>query len=302
MEQHEQERFDQLYAKHLQALKLQGKRSKTIDGYARAVRRIAGFFNRCPDNLNTTELKTYFTWMVENYSWSSVKVDLWGLSFFYRHVLGQPMDWVEIIKPPKSRSLPDIPTREEVQLLINSVYRLRYRVYFFVVYSMGLRLGEGLCLEVGDIDAASRRVHVRQGKGGKDRYVPLPEATLAVLRRFWSTHRHPRLLFPNSNGNDASARTARRTMDRGGVQAAMTAARQTCRIHKHFTIRSLRHAYATHLLELGVDLRSIQVVMGHESPETTARYAHLTTVNRQQAKDRIECLVADFALRWEDGQ
>jgi site-specific recombinase XerD len=302
MEQHEQERFDQLYAKHLQALKLQGKRSKTIDGYARAVRRIAGFFNRCPDNLSATELKTYFAWMVENYSWSSVKVDLWGLSFFYRHVLGQPMDWVDIIKPPKSRSLPDIPTREEVQLLINSVYRLRYRVYFFVVYSMGLRLGEGLCLEVGDIDAANRRVHVRQGKGGKDRYVPLPDATLAVLRRFWSTHRNPRLLFPNGSGNDASARTARSPMDRGGVQAAMTAARQSCRIHKHFTIRSLRHAYVTHLLELGVDLRSIQVVLGHESPETTARYAHLTTVNRKQANDRIECLVADFALRWEDGQ
>jgi len=100
MEQHEQERFDQLYAQHLQALTLQGKRGKTIDGYARAVCRIAGFFNRCPDNLTAADLKTYFTWMVENYSWSSVKVDLWGLSFFFRQVLGQPMEWVDIIKPP----------------------------------------------------------------------------------------------------------------------------------------------------------------------------------------------------------
>jgi integrase len=302
MEQHEQERFDQLYAQHLQALTLQGKRDKTIDGYARAVRRIAGFFNRCPDNLTATDLKTYFAWMVENYSWSSVKVDLWGLSFFFRQVLDRPMEWVDIIKPPNSRSLPDIPTREEVQRLINSVYRLRYRVYFFTVYSMGLRLGECLGLEIGDIDAANRRVHVRQGKGGKDRYVPLPDATLLYLRRFWRTHHNPRLLFPNGSGNDASARTARSPMDRGGVQAAMTAARNSCRIHKHLTVRSLRHAYATHLLELGVDLRSIQVVMGHESPETTSRYAHLTDVNRQQARDRIEDLVAGFALRWEDAQ
>jgi integrase/recombinase XerD len=302
MEHQEQERFETLYTQHLQALKLQGKRTKTIDGYARALRRIAGFFNRCPDHLSGADLKSYFAWMVENYSWSSVKVDLWGLSFFYRHVLGQPMDWVDIIKPPKSRSLPDVPTRQEVQLLINSVYRLRYRVYFFTVYSMGLRLGEGLSLEVGDIDAANRRVHVRQGKGGKDRYVPLPDATLLVLRRFWSTHRNPRLLFPNGSGNDASARTALTPMDRGGVQAAMNAARNSCRLHKHLTIRSLRHAYATHLLELGVDLRSIQVVMGHESPETTSRYAHLTDINRQQARDRIEDLVAGFALRWEDGQ
>jgi integrase/recombinase XerD len=300
MEHHEQLRLNQLYAQHLQALKLQGKRSKTIDGYARAVRRIAGYFNRCPDNLTTAELKAYFAWMVENYSWSSVKVDLWGLSFFYRHVLARPMEWVNIIKPPNSRSLPDIPTRQEVQLLINSVYRLRYRVYFFALYSMGLRLGEGLGLEVRDIDAANKRVHVRQGKGGKDRYVPLPDVTLLYLRRFWCTHRNPRLLFPNGSGSESSARIATTPMDRGGVQAAIKAARISCGINKHLTVHSLRHAYATHLLELGVDLRSIQVVMGHQKPETTARYAHLTEVNRQQAKDRIEDLVASINLRWED--
>ena len=300
MNQHEQERFDCLYARHLQALKLQGKREKTVDGYARALRRIAGYFDCCPDHLNTEQLKGYFAWMVENYSWSSVKVDLWGLSFFYRHVLGRKMEWIEIINPPKARSLPDVPSRAEVQRLINGVYRLRYRVFFFAIYSMGLRLGEGLALEIGDIDAAQRRVHVRQGKGGKDRYVPLPEPTLQHLRRFWRTHRHPRLLFPNASGNESSARTATSPMDRGGVQAAIQAARKDCGIHKHLTVHSLRHAYATHLLELGVDLRSIQVVMGHQKPETTARYAHLTEVNRQQAKERIEDLMAGFSLRWED--
>lgn len=165
---------------------------------------------------------------------------------------------------------------------------------------MGLRLGEGLALEIGDIDAAQRRVHVRQGKGGKDRYVPLPYPTLKHLRRFWRTHRHPRLLFPNASGNEASARTASSPMDRGGVQAAFQAARKDCGIHKHLTVHSLRHVYANHLLELGVDLRSIQVVMGHQKPETTARYAHLTEVNRQQAKERIEDLMAGFSLRWED--
>ncbi len=300
MNQHDQERFDALYSKHLQALKLQGKREKTIDGYARALRRIAGYFDCCPDSLEPDQLKTYFAWMVENYSWSSVKVDLWGLSFFYRHVLGRKMEWIEIVNPPKARSLPDVPTREEVQRLINGVYRLRYRVFFFVIYSMGLRLGEGLGMEIGDIDSNQRRVHVRQGKGGKDRYVPLPDPTLQHLRRFWRTHRHPRLLFPNASGNEASARTASSPMDRGGVQAAIQAARKDCGIHKHLTVHSLRHAYATHLLELGVDLRSIQVVMGRQKPETTARYAYLTEVNRQQAKERIEDLMAGFSLRRDD--
>ena len=300
MDQHEQERFDRLYRQHLQALKLQGKRGKTIDGYSRAVRRIAGYFDRCPDTLTPEELKSYYSWMVENYSWSSVKVDLWGLVFFYRHVLGREMEWIHIVKPPRSQSLPDIPSRAEVQRLINGVHRLRYRVFFFAVYSMGLRLGEGLGLEVGDIDAQLRRVHVRQAKGGRDRYVPLPEPTLQHLRRYWSTHRHPQLLFPNPSGNAATVRSATGPMDRGGVQAALKASRIECGIHKHLTVHSLRHAYATHLLELGVDLRSIQVVLGHYRPETTARYAHLTEVNRQQAKDRIEDLVAGFALRWEE--
>ena len=114
MEHHEQEHFDCLYARHLQALKLQGKRGKTIDGYARAVRRIAGHFDRCPDNLTPDELRGYYSWMVENYSWSSLKVDLWGLVFFYRHVLGRELEWIEIVSMRsgvgKSRSLECAPT------------------------------------------------------------------------------------------------------------------------------------------------------------------------------------------------
>jgi integrase/recombinase XerD len=297
----EQERFDRLYAQHLQALTLQGKRSKTIDGYARAVRRIAGYFDRCPDNLSTEELKIYYSAMVECYSWSSIKVDLWGLVFFYRYVLGRPLEWIKIVKPPQVQSLPDIPTRQEVQQLINSVRRLRYRVFFLTVYSLGLRLGEGLDLEVGDIDGQLRRVHIRQAKGGKDRYVPLPALTLQNLRRFWTTHQHRRLLFPNPSGSAATVQAASGPMDRSGVQAALKSARIECGIHKHLTVHSLRHAYATHLLELGVDLRAIQVLLGHSRPETTARYAHLTEVNRNQAKERIEELLGGFQLRWEEG-
>ncbi len=300
MNHDEQERFDRLYGEHLQALKLQGKRGKTIDGYARAVRRIAGYFDRCPDDLSIDELKGYFSAMVEIYSWSSLKVDLWGLVFFYRHVLGRPLEWIQIVKPPQVQYLPDIPSRQEAQRLINSVRRLRYRVFFLVVYSLGLRLGEGLDLEIGDIDGQLRRVHIRNAKGGKDRYVPLPELTLLNLRRFWTTYRHRRLLFPNPTGRASTVRAATGPMDRSGVQAALKAARIECGIHKHLTVHSLRHAYATHLLELGVDLRAIQVLLGHSRPETTARYAHLTEVNRDQANVRIEELLAGFELRWEE--
>lgn len=296
----EQQRFDQLYAEMLQALRLQGMRGKTVDGYARAVRRISGFFDCCPDHLSADELKSYFSSLLECYSWSSIKVDLYGLKFFYRYVLKQGMAWIDIIKPPNVQSLPDIPTRQEALKLINTVKRLRYRVYFLAVYSMGLRLHEGLQLEVGDIDGKRHRVHIREPKGGRDRYVPLPELTLQTLRQFWCTHRHPRLLFPSPSGGGARVRRANKPMDAGGVQSALKAAIADCGIRRRITVRSLRHAYATHLLELGVDLREIQVILGHRRAETTARYAHLTQVTHNRAASKLEVMLSSFQLRWEE--
>ena len=148
----EQARFKPLYLAMQQALTLQGKRPKTIDAYSRAVRRVADYFDRCPDNLTADELKDYFASLVDSHSWSTVKLDRNGIQFFYRHVLDKPWNWVKIVKPPQVRSLPDILTRQQTLELINTTYKLRYRVFFLTLYSMGLRLGEGLQLEVGDID------------------------------------------------------------------------------------------------------------------------------------------------------
>jgi integrase len=164
----EQARFKPLYAAMLQALKLQGKRPKTVDAYARAVRRVADFFERCPDRLSAADLKRYFAALLETHSWSTIKLDRNGLQFFYKHVLDKQWVWVEILKPPQTRPLPDILTREETFRLINTVDKRRYRVFFLTVYSMGLRLGEGLQLEIGDIDGARQRVHIRSAKGGPE--------------------------------------------------------------------------------------------------------------------------------------
>ncbi len=296
----EQARFKPLYLAMQRALTLQGKRPKTIDAYSRAIRRVADYFDRCPDNLTADELKDYFAALVISHSWSTVKLDRNGIQFFYRHVLDRPWDWVKIVKPPTVRSLPDILTREETLELINTTRKLRYRVFFLTVYSMGLRLGEGLQLEVGDIDGTRRRVHIRKGKGGKDRYVPLAKVTLDTLRRFWATHRHPRLLFPNPTGGAQRMRNATAAMDRGGVQAAMKAALADRGIQSKITPHSLRHCFTTHLMELGVDLREIQMILGHARPETTARYAHLTEVTSAKAVEKLQHMFQSFSLRWED--
>ncbi len=232
MEHAEQVRFDELYQRHLRLLKLQGKSDKTIDVYARAVRRVANHFDCCPDTLTPEQLEVYFGQLVDSHSWSTVKVDRNGLQFFWRHVLKRDWQWVNIIKPPKIQTIPDILTPEEVVKLIGATRKLRFRVFFLTSYSMGLRLEETLSLQVGDIDAPQKRVHVRRGKGNKDRFVPLPDITYQALRVLWRMHRHPAFLFPNAQGSPETIRQASTHMDRGGVQKTIKMLVAGCGIKK----------------------------------------------------------------------
>jgi site-specific recombinase XerD len=296
----EQKRFDKLYARHLQALKLQGKSQRTIEAYGLAVRRVAQHFDRCPDRLTRQDLESYFAALIQSHSWSTVKLDRNGLQFFFKHVLEQQWQWVDIVKPPRVKSLPDILTQAEIARLINTTREARFQTYILTVYSMGLRLGEALNMSVSDIDAGHGRVHVRHGKGGKDRFVILPDATLQALRRFWATHRNRRLVFPAGRSPEERHR-AKAPMDRGGLQKAFKTIVTDCGIHKRISIHSLRHCYGTHLVEAGLHLRAIQHAMGHECPKTTALYTQLTEPVQQNSVEVINHLVnqLDIALDGE---
>ena len=175
MNQAEANRFNELYQRHLQRLKLQGKSQKTIDAYARAVRRIGEHFDCCPDQLTLQQRENYFSDLVASHSWSTVKIDRNGLQFFWKHVLNRDWQWLNIVKAPNVRSLPDVLTIGEIEQLIAATRKLRYRVFLLTTYSMGLRLSESLALQVGDIDGKRKMVHIRRGKGYKDRFVPLPK-------------------------------------------------------------------------------------------------------------------------------
>lgn len=296
----ELEKFKKLLAAYEQALRLQRKRDRTIETYGQYLWKVAKHFNRCPDDLSADELKSYFSWMLSRYAPNTVNVQVASLVFLHRYVLNREVEWGKIIKQKSPMSLPDIPTKEEVRFLINSVRKVRFRIFLLVVYSLGLRTSEGLKLEVGDVDGSQHRVHIRNSKGGKDRYVVLPELTLQALRRFWTTHRHPRLLFPSPVFDAARSRRSEAYMDASSIQAAFRATIRESGIQKRLTIRSLRHAYATHLLELGMDMRLIQDLMGHEDSKTTARYAHITKTCRDHTTDRLQLLLKGFVLRWED--
>jgi len=226
--------FNHYYELHCKHLKLKGLRPKTIDAYSRAIRRIGDYFDFQIDDLNQNQLLDYFHALLERLSWSAVKLDLYGLKFFYTHVLNKPWTELKLIQPPRTKRIPDIVSVEEAQKLFMTTNRVSYRVFFFTLYSMGLRLGEGLRLEVGDIDAGHQRVHIRNAKGNKDRLVPLPDSTLRLLRHFWSLHRHPRFLFPSRKRGLKNAHLATMPMDRGGVQTAMTTVVRDMQLKKRF--------------------------------------------------------------------
>jgi len=233
--------FNRQYQTHLKHLKLKGLQPKTIDAYARAIRRIGDYFAHDIDALSESQLTDYFHELISSHSWSAVKLDLYGLKFYTLHVLRKPWVMPHLIKPPKVSRLPDIVTVAEAQALFAATRTLSYRVFFFILYSLGLRLSEGLALTVRDIDGDRLRVHIRDSKGNRDRFVPLPRATLEVLRKFWLVHRHPELLFPNRKGGLAAAGRAPSALDRGGVQKAMHKVTLACGLKK----RSLRTACAT---------------------------------------------------------
>ena len=230
--------FKQNYKKLLQHLRLKGYQPKTIDAYSRGVRRIGDHFDHGINTLSQQQLIDYFDAMLKSHSWSAVKLDLYGLKFFYKYVLNQPWTQLDLIKPPRAKRLPDIVTIEEAARIFTSTRKLSYMVFFFTVYSMGLRLSEGLKLEVGDIDAHRQRVHIRDSKGNKDRFVPLPAVTLDLLRRFWAVHRNPVLLFPNRKGGLKGSRSALTPLDRGGVQQTLRKVVKGCGLKKtlHCTV------------------------------------------------------------------
>jgi len=207
---------------------------KTIEAYARAIRRIGHYFDGQLDNLTSDQLLDYFHDLLKSHSWSTVKLDLYGLKYFYTNVLEKTWEDIPLIKPPKTTRIPDIVTIDQANKLFAATNRLSYRVFFFTIYSMGLRLGEGIKLTVGDIDAKYMRVHIRDAKGNKDRFVPLPENTLRVLKKFWLVHKHPKFIFPNRKRGFKNAHLVDSPLDRGGIQSAIKAVVKQLGLKKNF--------------------------------------------------------------------
>jgi len=282
------------YENSVKALQLNGKGERTQQSYTRAVRMLTEFYGKTPDRVTEEELQEYFLHRKNVNKWSpnTMRICYCGIRFFFENVLKRDWHILGILRAQNERRLPAVLSTEEVRRLLGRVKTQQNYAFLTTVYSCGLRLQEGQHLEVSDIDKDRMMIHVHRGKGAKDRYVPLPKATLQLLRRYWVTHRNPRLLFPALGRNGKGAKDAATPMAKSSVQGAFRSAKFEAGIRKKsVSVHTLRHSYATHLLEAGVNLRVIQRYMGHSNLETTMVYLHLTHKGQEDAFKLIDTVM-----------
>lgn len=218
-----------------------------------------------------------------------------GIKFFYTYTLKRDWPTLKLVRAPHEHKLPVVLSQQEVKRVLAAIRIFRHRACLSTIYACGLRLSEATYIKVGDIDSHHLLLHVKHGKGGKacpepcrrNRFVPLPKATLIMLRKFWLTHKNKTCLFPAPGRSGTHMSESNEPLPRSSVQIVFKAAVRESGIYKKVSVHTLRHSYATHLLEKGVNLRLIQEYLGHKSPKTTAIYTHLT----EKVKDAGYCAI-----------
>ena len=273
-------------------LHLAGVAERTRKGNLRAVRQLAEHAKCSPDKIDEEQLRQ---WLLhpkvdKQLAYGSLRVAFSGIKFFFTRTCKRNWKTLTDTKLQNIKSLPEVLSIDQVHRLIDACTTQRMMTYFWTVYSLGLRLEEALNLQVGDIDAERLMVHIHRGKGAKDRYLPLPSATLLLLRANWKKHKNPTLLFPADGRNHKGQSKATKAMSATAVQGAMKKITVQLNFGKKVSTHTLRHSYATHLLEAGLSLRAIQKLLGHSSLMTTMVYLHLTETAQADARTTIESL------------
>jgi len=286
-----------LHQRMLEDMALRGFTEKTQASYVRAVAGLARYYRRSPETLSAPDLRRYFVHLKceRNLARPTITIALCGIKFFYETTLRRDFTLTGVPRPKRARTLPVVLTREEMRAILRQITEVRHRACLTLIYACGLRLGEGCRVQVTDLDRARGVLRVRAAKGAKDRYVPLPAAILPLLETCWFTHRNPVWLFPSVGRGGVHGATATSPVPLGTVQQVFRAAVAVSGVHKHVSVHTLRHSYATHLLENGVHLRQIQNWLGHNSPAVTSVYTHLTEPATRAAAQQVGRLMADLA-------
>ena len=274
----------------IEDLQLRNFAKGTIKSYVNHVSRLARFFRRSPDQLDEEQVRAYLVHLVQErkISWSYYNVSVCAFRFLYRVTLGRSWSVRNVPYAKRPKVLPRVLSSDEVLSLLKCVPKLAHRVVLMTIYATGLRISEATSLQAADIDSRRMVIHVRQGKGAKDRLVPLSPLLLESLRAYWRATRPKLWLFP---GADENYPIHNETVGRACLLAA-EAAELTKRVTPHI----LRHSFATHLLEAGVDLCTIQQVLGHSHRQTTALYTHVSLLRIQGIASPLDQLATEIRV------
>jgi site-specific recombinase XerD len=283
-----------LYDQYVTDMNLKGYAKRTRQSYRRALRQFQNFTNKALEDVTEEDLREYWLCCKEELGWSSatLRISYSAIKHFYRRVLKRDWETLEQVRFERQQTVPTVLSIDEVrQIIAEMSHTPQNYAYYSVVYSCGLRLSEAINLQVGDIDGQRLFVHVRHGKGAKDRLVPLADTVLAILREYYKTHRNPVWIFPALGRDGKRGPTAERPVRAVTVQGALRRAVTRLGIRKHVTTHTFRHSYATHMIEAGVPVRHVQECLGHASLATVMIYLHITTHGKEDSRRRMNQLV-----------
>jgi integrase/recombinase XerD len=288
-----------------ETLKLRSLAASTQEEYMRYVRKLAARVQRDPAELDEAQLRAHLLHLKDGkdghgYSASSMRTAVAAFTAFYNLHLGHDWKLFRLVRSPSPQTLPDVLTHAEVIRLMSVIREPRFRVVLRLIYTCGLRISEAVALEVSQIKRDGPHLHLKKTKFLKERLVPLPNWAYRELQDYWRTHRHPRFLFPGvgrgwreTPGSVARLESAAEPMGVSSIENCMRLARAEARLPKTTHVHTLRHSYATHLLERGISIRLISAYLGHASLETTLIYTHLTAVNEAGARVVLEDMRPD---------
>ena len=288
--------MNELIQRMTENMQLFGLSQRTQETYSYRVKKLMEYFNKPPEIISDDEIREYFLYLqnTKKYSRATTTIALCGIKFFYEKTLNKKFEVFNIIRPKRGGKLPVVLSREEVRLILKNIHVLRHRVCLTLIYSCGLRLKEGVGLRVNQIDSKRMLIHIREAKGNHDRYVPLPQSTLQLLRLHYKTHKNPVLIFPAPGRGGNSESTSTKPLPDSSIQTVFKKSLKELGINKDASVHTLRHSYATHLLEDGTDIRIIQEYLGHSSIRTTMIYTQLTPLIKYNTYEKINKLMNDL--------
>jgi site-specific recombinase XerD len=279
-----------------QDLQLASYSPRTVEAYSYHVKKFLEYFDKDPQLISEDEIKQYFLFLKykKKLSGSASAQAICGIKFMFCKSLDMDFKVFGIVKNPRGKKLPVILTRGEVRNVLNRIRVFRHRACLTLIYSCGLRLHEATSISPADIDSKRMVVHIKNAKGRKDRIVPLPTATLQTLRKHYKTHRNQKFIFPAPGRGGISEAVSTDPLPDSSIQTVLKKALRDTGIIKNISVHNLRHSYATHLLEAGIDIRIIQKYLGHKSIASTMIYTHLTPIISENVYQKVDKLMSDL--------